>query len=93
MKLVKGRLLVEHSDRSLGEPTSCNAFIFSRLAESIESVNPLSLHAHAGARTGSALARLVLQRLTPIVSRRAAMRASRVAKPEETAHESSQSPL
>src|SRR5512140_746825 len=31
VKLFKGRLLVEHSVRSLGELTSCNAFIFRDL--------------------------------------------------------------
>jgi hypothetical protein len=47
VKLFKGRLLVEHPVRSLGEPTSCNAFIFSRLADSLERVNPVSLQALA----------------------------------------------
>src|SRR6266702_5301866 len=43
VKLFKGRLLVEHSVRSLGEVTLCNAFIFSRLADGAERVNPVSL--------------------------------------------------
>jgi hypothetical protein len=47
VKLFKGRLLVEHPVRSLGEPTSCNAFIFPRLADSAERVNPVSLQAQA----------------------------------------------
>ncbi|MCG2630855.1 hypothetical protein L6654_29930 [Bradyrhizobium sp. WYCCWR 13023] len=47
MKLFKGGLLVEHLVRSLGELTSCNAFIFSRLADSPERVNPVSAQALA----------------------------------------------
>ncbi|MVT49196.1 hypothetical protein GPL17_01695 [Bradyrhizobium yuanmingense] len=47
VKLFKGRLLIEHEVRSLGELTSCNAFIFSRLADSAERVNPVSLQALA----------------------------------------------
>jgi hypothetical protein len=47
VKLFKGRLLIEHPVRSLGELTSCNAFIFSRLADSVERVNPVSLQAQA----------------------------------------------
>jgi hypothetical protein len=56
VKLFKGGLLVEHMVRSLGELTSCNAFIFSRLADSVERVNPVSvqaLAAHARAPQGS----------------------------------------
>jgi hypothetical protein len=47
VKLFKGRLLVEHPVRSLGDLSSCNAFIFSRLADSAERVNPVSLQAQA----------------------------------------------
>jgi hypothetical protein len=47
VKLFKGRLLVEHSVRSLGELTFCNAFIFSRLADGLERVNPVSLQPKA----------------------------------------------
>nr|GAJ36254.1 hypothetical protein BDOA9_0154710 [Bradyrhizobium sp. DOA9] len=47
VKLFKGGLLIEHEVRSLGELTSCNAFIFSRLADSAERVNPVSLQALA----------------------------------------------
>ncbi|MBR1170063.1 hypothetical protein ACNJYD_14740 [Bradyrhizobium sp. DASA03005] len=56
VKLFKGGLLVEHPVRSLGELTICNAFIFSRLADSAERVNPVSLQAlaaHARAPPGS----------------------------------------
>jgi len=48
VKLVNGRLLDGHPDRSLGDLTFCNAFIFSRLAERGEAVNPLSPHARLG---------------------------------------------
>jgi hypothetical protein len=48
VKLVNGRLLDGHSDRSLGDLTFCNAFIFSRVAERGEAVNPVSVYARLG---------------------------------------------
>jgi hypothetical protein len=47
VKLVKGRLPVEHPARSLGELTARNLFWFSRFADSIEAVNPLSACPHS----------------------------------------------
>src|SRR5436309_566805 len=68
VKPVKGRLLVEHSDCSLGELTSCNAFIFSRLADSVERVNPVSLQPTAARAWGSTSIGLALQRCPLVLS-------------------------
>jgi hypothetical protein len=68
VKLVKGRLLIEHLVGSLGELNLLQRLDLSRLAESAETVNPHSLHAHTVAQAGSPTHRFDLQRLRPIAS-------------------------
>jgi hypothetical protein len=92
VKLVKGRSLLMHSVRSLGDLTSSNAFIFSRLASSVGRVNPVSLHAlRRTARAAQGPVSLYNNRL-PIVDEQCH---GRILTPRagETHDESSQSPL